>query len=141
MAAQQDVERKINHIKANLPSDANEPVVNRFSTDQFAILNLTMTAKMSDKGLFDLIEKEIKPQISNIQGVGQINIIGGREREVEVKLDNEKLQAYKLSPKQVFQIISSSNKTYPAGEVTNQDANLSLKLEASLSNIEALKQW
>lgn len=124
-----------------MPSDANEPVVNRFSTDQFAILNLTMTAKMSDKGLFDLIEKEIKPQISNIQGVGQINIIGGREREVEVKLDNEKLQAYKLSPKQVFQIISSSNKTYPAGEVTNQDANLSLKLEASLSNIEALKQW
>ncbi|MDX2164368.1 MAG: efflux RND transporter permease subunit [Gammaproteobacteria bacterium] len=140
IAAQQDVERKINQIKANLPEDANEPVVNRFSTDQFAILNLTMTAKMSDKELFELIDKEIKPQISNVQGVGEISIIGGQEREVEVKLDNEKLQAYKLSPKQVFQIISSSNKTYPAGEVSNQDANVSLKLEASLSNIAALNQ-
>jgi len=140
IAAQQDVERKINQIKANLPEDAYEPVVNRFSTDQFAILNLTMTANMSDKELFELIDKEIKPQISNVQGVGEISIIGGQEREVEVKLDNEKLQAYKLSPKQVFQIISSSNKTYPAGEVSNQDANVSIKLEASLSNIAALNQ-
>jgi len=140
VAAQQDVERKISQIKANLPEDANEPVVNRFSTDQFAILNLTLTAKMSDKALFDFIEKEIKPQISNIQGVGEISIIGGREREVEVKLDNEKLLAYKLSPKQVYQIISSSTKTYPAGEVTDQDANVSIKLEASLSNIAALNQ-
>lgn len=140
VAAQQDVERKVSQIKAFLPDDANEPVVNRYSTDQFAILNLTVTAKISDKELFDLINKDIKPQISNVKGVGQINIIGGQEREIEIKLLNDKLQAYKLSPKQVFQVITSSNKSYPAGNITNQDVNLSLKIEASLSNLSTLSQ-
>jgi HAE1 family hydrophobic/amphiphilic exporter-1 len=131
--AQQDIERKINQIKSNLPADANQPIVNRFSTDQFPILNLTITGKLSDKELFELVDKNIKSQLSNVKGVGQINLIGGQAREIQVSLDNEKLQLYKLSPKQVYQVIASNRVSFPAGDVANESSKLTIRLDGNFT--------
>lgn len=133
---QQDIERKINQIKSDLPSDANDPVVNRFSSDDFPILNFSITAKISDKELYDLIDEDIKPKLSNIMGVGKMNIIGGQEKEVQVNLDNSKLEAYKISPKQVYQLIAGSTTSYPAGDIVNDKANLSIRMYSNLTSLE-----
>ncbi|TAE49532.1 MAG: efflux RND transporter permease subunit, partial [Bacteroidetes bacterium] len=138
LSAQQDIERRINQIRSNLPSEANTPIVNRFSTDQFAILNLTFTALVSDKELYDLVNQDIKTQLSNLSGVGQLTLIGGQEREIEVMLDNDKLLLYKLSARQVYQVLSSSNTSYPAGDISSENSRLPIRIDANLTQIETL---
>ncbi len=71
--------------------------MNRFSSDQFPVLNLTVSAKISDAELYTLIEKNILPELTNVNGVGQISLIGGEPREIEVALDNEKLLGSRAS--------------------------------------------
>lgn len=136
--AQQDIERKITQMKSTLPNDSEDPVVNRFSTDNSAILNISATSNLSDKDFYDLIDKEIKPRLSNVMGVGQINIIGGQERELKIWLNNEKLQSYRLSSKQVFQAVSGSTISLPGGNITSQNENLSLTIDADFTNTEDL---
>ena len=110
---QQDIERKINQIRSALPDDIEDPAVNRISTDNFAILNLTITGKLSGRELYALIDKDIKPKISSIKGVGQINIIGGQPKEIRVSLDNAQMQSYGLSAKQVYQVVTSNTASIP----------------------------
>ncbi|ADB39718.1 efflux RND transporter permease subunit [Spirosoma linguale] len=138
LSAQQDVERRIAQIKSTLPADADDPVVNRFSTDQFPILNLSVSAKLSSQQLYQLIDQSILPELSNVSGVGQISLIGGEPREIEVNLDNAKLAAYSLSAKQIYQLISSSNVSYPAGDVVSNENRTSIQLNTDISQIQAL---
>ncbi|MBR11172.1 MAG: acriflavin resistance protein [Rickettsiales bacterium] len=138
-AAQQDVERKIAQIISTLPVDIQEPVVNRFSTDDFAILNISVTGNISDQALYELIDKDVKPNLSNVMGVGDINVIGGQQREVKVLLHNDKLQAYKLSPKQVYQVVAGNTASVPGGNVVNDQQNLSITMDADYSSVALLK--
>ncbi|MBT30339.1 MAG: acriflavin resistance protein [Thalassobius sp.] len=136
--AQQDVERKITQIKSTLPDDIDDPIVNRFSTDDFAVLNISVSANVSDKELYDLIDQDVKPGLSNVMGVGDINIIGGQQREIKILLDNDKLQMYRLSAKQVFQVIAGNTASLPGGNISNETENLSITINADYNQIELL---
>ncbi|MDR7128033.1 HAE1 family hydrophobic/amphiphilic exporter-1 [Algoriphagus sp. 4150] len=138
--AQQDIERKINQIKSTLPEGVEEPAVNRVNTDNFAILNLSATANIADKELYELIDRDIKPKISGVKGVGQINIIGGQSKEIKIELDNTKLQMYQLSAKQVFQVVLANTISIPGGNITNEQENLSITIDAGYSGIDLLPQ-
>ncbi len=139
LVAQQDVERKIGQIKGQLPDDANDPVVNRFSTDQIPVLKVSFSAKLSDIELYQLLDETIIPSISNTEGVGQISIIGGQPREIQVELDNQKLQAYHLSARQVYGVIANSNVSFPAGNITNNQERISLQVNADLNQLDQLR--
>ena len=136
--AQQDIERKINQIKSTLPEGVEEPSVNRVNTDNFAILNLSVTATIADKELYELIDKDIKPKLSGVKGVGQINIIGGQSKEIKIELDNAKLQMYQLSAKQVFQVVLANSISIPGGNISNEQENLSITIDAGYSSIGLL---
>lgn len=135
---QQDIERKIMQIRSALPDGIDNPVVNRLGTDNFAILNLSATANISDKDLFQLIDKNIKPVLSSIKGVGQINIIGGQPKEIRIELDNSRLQMYQLSAIQVFQVITANSASIPGGNITSENENLSITIDANYTQVGLL---
>lgn len=137
--AQRDAERKINQIKSNLPDDADDPVVNRFNTDEIPVLRISASANMSEPALYDLIDQKIKPILSNVAGVGTVRLIGGNEREIQVNLDNDKLQAYNISSAQVNQMVSNSNSSYPAGSILSNSSRTSIRLDAKLVKVEELR--
>ncbi len=137
--AQLDAERKISQILSILPADIDEPIVSRFSLDDLPILRLTATSKLSSTEMYDLIDLKVKPLLTNVPGVAQINLIGGIKREIEVKLDNSKLSAYKISPLQVQQLIARGGMSFPAGNIQSDEGRFSIRLDAKLNNIEDLK--
>lgn len=137
--AQRDAERKINEIKAKLPLNADEPLVRKFSTDEMPILRISATSKLSDPELYDLVDNKIKPLLQNVSGVGQVTLIGGNEREIQVTLDNDKLQGYGVSSNQINQIISNSNTSYPAGSVESNSSRFSIRLDAKTSKVEDMR--
>ncbi len=138
--AQRDAERKINQIKSTLPDDADDPIVSRFNTDEIPVLRISASANMSEPKLYDLIDQKIKPILSNVAGVGTVRLIGGNEREIQVNIDNDKLQAYNISSAQVNQLISTSNSSFPAGSILSNSNRTSIRMDAKLVKVDELRK-
>jgi HAE1 family hydrophobic/amphiphilic exporter-1 len=137
--AQRDAERKINEIKATLPDDVDDPVIKRVNLDEIPILKISVTGNISQSKLYDLIDQKVKPLLLNVEGVGTINIIGGNERQIQITLDNDKLQAYGISATQINQLIANSNSSYPAGSVETADDRLSIRMDAKVTSVDELR--
>ncbi|WP_276133954.1 efflux RND transporter permease subunit [Polluticoccus soli] len=137
--AQRDAERKINEVKSKLPDDADDPIVRKFNTDELPILRISATSKLSEPELYDLVDNKVKPLLQNVPGVGQVSLIGGNEREIQVALDNDKLQAYGISSMQVNQVIANSNSSYPAGDVETSSTRFSLRMDAKTTKVEDMR--
>ena len=127
--AQLDAERRINKMKSSLPEDVDDPVVNRFNSEELPVLRLSASAKVSPTELYDMVDQQIKPLLSNVPGVGAINLIGGNQREIKVEFDNDKLTSYHLTASQISSMIAASNVSYPAGNVENDRSRYSLRLD------------
>ena len=137
--AQQEAQRKVEQVIALLPDDADRPVINKFSTDEIPVLRMGVTANMSPSELYDLLDDKLKPQLSNVSGVGQVTIIGGTERQIQVNVNQDKLKGYKMSIGQVAQAVNSANASYPAGQVKTKDDQLSIRFDAKLTTVENLR--
>lgn len=139
VVVQQDIERKINQIKSTLPEDIEDPVINRFSSDQFPVLNLSVSANLSDTRLYQLVEDNILPGLTNVTGVGQVSIIGGSPREIKVEINNHKLNFYNIPISQVYQALHAASLVYPAGKLSSQQQELSLRLNADLTTTDMIR--
>lgn len=138
--AQQDAQRKVDQILALLPDEADRPVINKFSTDELPVLRMGVTAKLSPTQLYDLVDDKLKPQLSNVAGVGQVSVIGGTEREIQVNVDPGKLRAYGLSVGQVAQAINAANASYPAGQIETQESQLSIRFDAKVQTVAKIRE-
>lgn len=137
--AQNDAQRKVDMIRALLPKDIDDPIVNKFSSDDIPVLRMGVTASTDDKTLYDLIDQQIKPQLSNIPGVGQVNLVGGNERQLRVNLNQGKLESYGLTVAQVAAIVNASSLSTPAGKVENVENEFAIKFDAKFTNSDQLR--
>ncbi|WP_276504704.1 efflux RND transporter permease subunit [Terrimonas pollutisoli] len=134
-----DAQRKINAVLKDLPDDIDPPSLNKFSLSDLPILTLSASAKMDESSLYDLIDKRINPALSRVNGVAQVNLIGGQEREIQVSLDAEKLKGYGLSVPQVQQMILGSNLDFPTGNVQTREQNITVRLSGKYKNVDELR--
>lgn len=134
-----DAQRKVDQISAELPAEADQPKYNKFSTSEFPVLRMGLTANLGAKELYDLVDQQIKPQLANAKGVGQVDLIGASERQVRVRLDQSKLEAYRLSVAQVAQLVNASGLSTPAGNIKNSEFQYSIKYDSKYSNVEDLR--
>lgn len=137
--AQLDVERRINQIKAGFPENAEEPVVMRFSADDFPVIQLSVTSSISGTELYDFIDRQVRPELSNLEGVAQITITGGTKRQINVYIDNDKLAAYDISPSDINQAVMMSGAAFPAGNIGNNESRFSVNLNAKVQSVEELR--
>ena len=136
----QDIQRKINAIKSQLPTEMLDPSIEKMSIDEKAILNTAASSSLSATEFYKLVEDRIQPRLAKINGVGSVKMSGGTEREVRVNIDAKKLKAYNLSILQVLQAIQTANMEIPAGNVENVDAVYSVRLAAKYSDLSQLRE-
>ena len=134
-----EAQRKINAIRANLPTDAKEPSLSKFSLSDLPIVSIGVTSKLSSQELYDLVDKKIQPELSRVPGVAQVNIIGGRKREIRVNVDAKKLEGYGLSIGQVQQLIAASNMEIPTGKIKTRENSTSIRLLGKIQDVEQLR--
>ena len=134
-----EAQRKINAIRAYLPTDAKEPSLSKFSLSDLPIISIGVTSNLSSQELYDLVDKKIQPELSRVQGVAQVNIIGGRKREIRVSIDAKKLEGYGLSIGQVQQLIAASNLEIPAGKLKTRENSTSIRLLGKIQDVEQLR--
>ena len=134
-----DAQRKINAIVSDLPDDAETPALTKFSLSDLPIMTIGANGKMDEATFYDLIDKKISPVLSRVQGVAQVNIIGGQEREIQVNLDALKMQGYGLSVPQVQQVILTSNLDFPTGNIQTRDQKILIRLAGKYKNVNELR--
>jgi len=116
--AEQQVRDKVNIAKAKLPTEVEDSVIKRFDPADTPVTMVALSAQgMGDAALFDIADQFIKPRLEQVNNVGAIEIIGGREREVHVLLDRNKLRQRELSVSQVASQIGASGENIPSGKV------------------------
>ncbi len=133
-----EAQRKINAILADLPDDVKTPSLLKFSLSDLPVITAAATSSLSGTAFYDLLDKKIRPAISQVKGVAQVNLIGGQEREIRVNLDRDKLEVYGLSILQVQQAIQSSNLNFPTGKLKSRENAITIRLSGKFQSIEEL---
>ncbi|MDM1139899.1 efflux RND transporter permease subunit [Empedobacter sp. R132-2] len=134
-----DAQRKINAIEKDLPDDVDPPSLTKFSLSDLPIITAGVTSdKLTEKDLYDLLDKKIEPVLSRVTGVAQVNLIGGQEREIQVSLDPVKLKGYGLSVPQVQQAILTSNLDFPTGSVKTRENSTIIRLSGKYKSVDEL---
>lgn len=134
-----DAQRKINMIMGDLPDDVRTPALSKFSFDDLPIMNLSITSKLSEKELYELLDKKIQPIFSRINGVARVTMIGGQKREIRVNLDPQKLEGYGLSVVQIQQSIAASNLDFPTGNIKTREKQTIIRLVGKISSVEEMR--
>jgi HAE1 family hydrophobic/amphiphilic exporter-1 len=130
---------KVNNIEYLLPEDALTPIITNFSMSDIPIMRLGVTANIPETELYDLVKNKIKPMISTINGVSQVDMLGGEEREIRINIDNEKLKARGLSILQVTEAIKMANMEFPTGKLKDPGRQVIIRLAGKFSSLEDLR--
>jgi HAE1 family hydrophobic/amphiphilic exporter-1 len=132
--ALQDAQRKVNAVRADFPENVEEPSLSDFDINDIPIMTVGATAQMDETAFFNLMDREVKPALERIPGIARINLIGGQEREIQVNVNAERMNAYGLSISAVCEMLESSNLDFPAGKVKNDDEQILIRLQGKYQN-------
>jgi HAE1 family hydrophobic/amphiphilic exporter-1 len=124
-----DVERRVSALRATLPTDAKEPSVGKYDPNAQPILLLTMSGNRDLGALQRLGEDKVEKRLEATDGVAQVTLVGGLVREIQVQVDQQKLQARGLSILQVNQALGGDNVNVPAGNITQQGRDWTVRLD------------
>ena len=114
--AASDTQRALASVQASLPSDAKAPNIVKYN---FAgpIMYVTLSGSLPEAQLYTLADQTIRPALQTVPGVSQINLVGGQQREVQVRFDPTKLAAYYLAPDEIAAALSAENVDIPGGVI------------------------
>jgi len=125
--AAQEVRNKVDLIVNDLPVTAEQPIVQKLDTDAAPVVRIAVSAPRSAREVTDIADKKIKQQIESISGVGDVSIIGGRTREIEVWVDPDKLRAFNVTVAQVADAVRAQNIELPGGRVDEGTRELTVR--------------
>ena len=137
--ALQEAQRKIGEVLSKLPSGAKSPTVSKIALDEIPVIRSGVTSNLPPKEFNTFLKEQIKPQLSKVSGVGQINLIGGDEREIQVNLDRQKLKSFGLSIMQVTAIIKASNIDFPTGNIKDSDEQFVVRVAGKFTSLDDLR--
>ncbi|NUM30764.1 MAG: efflux RND transporter permease subunit [Bacteroidetes bacterium] len=131
----QDAQRYIDNIRKDLPKDILSPVMSKVSPNDLPIMSVSATSNLKPTEFYQKMKDDYLPQIQQIKGVAEITILGGEEREIQVKVDKEKLKLYKISLYQIVESINRSGIDLPAGKIQTETDNNSVRLVGKYNTI------
>lgn len=136
--AAQEVRDNVNKIEKELPDGIDSPVISKLDVGAAAILNVVVTGDMDIISLTELAKKQVKENIENVSGIGSVDIVGGREREIHVIINPLKLASLGVSVGAVKSAIVEQNIEIPGGRVENVANDFNLRV---LGRIDSVKSF
>lgn len=137
--AERNVQRKADQVLNDLPEGINRPIISKVNLEETPVIRAGITSQMAPKALYDLVDQQLRPVLQNVAGVGQVNIIGGDERQIQVNINQEKLYAYGVSITQVTEAVNNANQSFPAGRIETVDQQVSIQYDANVTSIDQIR--
>ena len=131
--------RKINEIKRNLPNEMEEPQVSKVDVNAAPILRIAVQSNIDPMEFYEILKDDIKPKFEQTKGVAVVSLIGGKEREIRVEVDNDKLKSYNLSILQVSQMLFAENLDFPTGKIEQKEKSYIVRVAGKFTNIDDIR--
>jgi len=138
--ATQDVRDRVASIRDQLPDGAEEPRVEKLDLGAQPIMQLAISGDASERELSRFAEDVLKPGLERISGVGQLELLGSREREIHVYVEPDRLRAYGLTVSEVAQAIGAQNLEIPGGRLDDGSRELTVRTTAEAQDVEELSR-
>ena len=139
-AATNDVRDRIDRIVNALPDDVDRPRLMKFDAASAPVALLGCASDLDPVKLRDFIEDQIEPILERVDGVGNVNILGGRKREIHVNLYPEKIKALKISTKTVLNVLNKQNLTAPAGTIDSGNYEILLRTPGEYESLDEIRE-
>ncbi|MDE6272599.1 MAG: efflux RND transporter permease subunit [Muribaculaceae bacterium] len=134
-----DVRDKLDMVESQLPDDAQNPIIFKFSTDMIPICLLSVEAKESMAGLYKILDDGLANPLARIDGVGSVSISGAPKREIHVYVDPNKLEAYHLTVEGISQIVGAENRNVPGGAFDIGSNTYALRVQGEFDSSSQMK--
>ena len=132
--AAQEVRDKVNLVVPDLPETAEEPIVQKLDTDAAPVLRIAVSAPRSLREVTDIADDQIKDRIESINGVGQVEVVGGAEREIQVWVDPDKMRSYNVTIGEVAAAVRAQNLEVPGGRIDEGTRELTVRTMGRITN-------
>lgn len=137
--AANDVRDVVSRSQSILPDNVEYPTVMKISSSMMPIMMLSVTAEESYAALAKTLDDKMVNELNRINGIGSVAVIGAQEREVQVNVDPNKLEAYGLTIESLGQIIAAENVNVPAGTLDLGDQVFNLKSDLEFDDSRELR--
>ena len=120
--AAQDIRSRLDLVRRELPADIEEPIVLKFDPNMQPIISLALSSDvLSAAELTSLADETVRRRLETVNGVGEVEVAGGLEREIRVFLDPGKMQALGISVTDITGALQRQNMEVPAGRLERGD--------------------
>ncbi|HYO98902.1 MAG TPA: efflux RND transporter permease subunit, partial [Pyrinomonadaceae bacterium] len=134
--ATQEVRDKVSTIINRLPETADPPVVRKSDPDSQPVLVYAISAPRSSIELTTLVQNQIQERIESADGVGEVVVFGGRQREIKVYVEPDRLRAYNLSVTEVTNALRAQNLELPGGRLDEGARTVTLRTLSKVTKVE-----
>ncbi len=134
-----DVRDKLDMVESQLPDDAENPIIFKFSSDMIPILLLSVQADESMPGLYKILEEGVTNPLARVPGVGSVSVSGAPKREIHIYADPARLEAYNLSIETISAIVGAENRNIPGGSFDIGNDTYSLRVQGEFTSSDQLR--
>ena len=138
--AAQEVRDKVNRVLAELPRDIDQPIVEKLDPDATPVLSIALSGTRTLRETTEFADKVFRRQIESVNGVGQVTILGGRSRRINVRLDTERLKAYGLTAVDVRRALQTQNVKMPGGTLKSGANEATVRVYGRVANAKEFEQ-
>src|SRR5882672_5636500 len=131
----QEVRDKVNGVLPLLPKTIQQPRVDRFDPDAAPVLSLALSANKPVRDITEFADKVLRRQLESVNGVGQVLVLGGRKRQINVWLDADRLRAYNLTVNDVARALQTQNIEIPGGRVDQGPQSVTLRTRGRIQTV------
>jgi hydrophobic/amphiphilic exporter-1 (mainly G- bacteria), HAE1 family len=136
--ATQEVRDHVQRVLFELPRGIDPPMVTKLDPDAVPVLFVAVRGKASVREMTEIADKRIRRAIENTPGVGQVMLLGGRKRQINVLVDAAALRAHSLTALDVQRAIAAQNLSTPGGTVQTGPRDLTLRVLGRVETVVEL---
>ncbi len=136
--AADEVRQRVAAVNAELPAGIDPPTILKMDPDATPILTLAVSGTGSVRDVTELADKKVKREIESLPGVGEVAVIGGRKRQINVWLDPALLEKYSIPAVLVERALRTQNIELPSGRVEQGETQLTLRTLGRVASVDEL---
>ncbi|MDR2860603.1 MAG: efflux RND transporter permease subunit [Elusimicrobiota bacterium] len=135
--AAQDVRDKIGTVR-NLPDDMDTPIIMKIDMNSMPLMGFALKADMDPVDLYDFANDIVSNDLSEVNGVSQVSIVGGSQREIHVDADKKKLKEYQVSLSAISAKINSNSLNIPSGTINRGTNEMSYRTIGEFQSVKEI---
>ncbi len=135
------VRENLSRVIDILPEDSARPIAAKYNPSEKPTVKITVSGKSSIDEIYNTVKNKIKPRYERINNAGSVKVSGGRDRNIFIKVKQDKLRAFNIDINEINYQLEKNSKSIPLGIYKQNGKEYSIKMESLTSSIEKLKEF